>query len=165
MDLFGKVGASVLVAAVAIGVGCGGEGDDATSWLVSGSLELGVVERYRFTAYPPDAALSVERGIQGGYHVFVGARLQTRHPPPEPFIVSLALVRTTDGVELASIRHRRELDLPDQDGFPTLPELIVFIPDPEEAYGQRARLTLELSTLGGERLDGVELELNLVSAE
>lgn len=141
---------------------CVGEVWDIPPWAQSGILQLGDLDRTMgFSAFDGVPELELERGIQGGYHVFVDARLTIAESPQDPVLVTVTLTRD-DGVELAQIVHERRVDVTDQDGFPTLPDLIVFVPDPEQAANRTAEVLVELSLLSEEPVDAVTHTARLI---
>ncbi len=127
-------------------------------------LELGQIgEDREFAPYPAGRTLEIHRGLQGGYHVFVDGRL-LGEPLDDECLVTLRMVYADDGTEITTIQHLRAPELTDAEGNPTLPEMIVFLPDPEAVDGVDVRVeaTLALDDLP---LGGDQVQLHLVLAE
>lgn len=129
-----------------------------------GVLELGSFSEARtFIPYEGGEEESVEMGLQGGFHIFVDGRLRPDTELSE-VVVELAVTRVADGAEVTRIRHQRTPDIPDADGWPTLPEMIIFIPDPAVVDGQDVRIDVQLEAIDGTLLDVLDTQLHL-SAE
>lgn len=126
-----------------------------------GVLELGSFsETRRFIPYEGGEEEPVEMGLQGGFHVFVDGRLRPDAELSE-VVVELAVTLVADGSEVTRIRHQRTPDIPDADGWPTLPEMIIFIPDPTVVDGQDVRIDVRLEAIDGTLLDVVDTQLHL----
>lgn len=83
-------------------------------------------------------------GLQGGYHIFVDGRLVGGNATGE-FLVRL-IVTYDDGSELTRIEHLRQPELTDDEGNPTLPEMIIFIPDPVAAADRDVSVEVEVES-------------------
>ena len=68
-----------------------------------------------------------------------------------------------DGSEVTRIRHQRVPDIPDADGWPTLPEMIIFIPDPASVYGKDVKVEVFVEALDGTLLDVLDADLFLTA--
>ena len=158
----------------ALGSGCDaeapmGENDESTGTVDDldpvddGLLELGLfAEARRFVPYRSGDEEVVELGLQGGYHIFVDGRLRPDSDLDE-LVVELVLTLSSDGSEVTRIRHQRVPDIPDADGWPTLPEMIIFIPEPALVYGEDVRVDVLVEALDGTLLDTLSADLHLVS--
>lgn len=163
---FGRVAA--LAVALSALVGCdeaasGGAPTDADGEapVDDGLLELGSFADARvFVPYAAGTEEEVEMGLQGGFHIFVDGRLRPDADLDE-VIVELSVTRLSDESEVTRIRHQRTPDIPDADGWPTLPEMIVFIPDPSVVLEQDVRVDVRLEALDGTLLDVLDAELYL----
>ncbi len=127
-----------------------------------GVLELGqFAEARTFVAYQPGEVERIEMGLQGGFHIFVDGRLRPDADLDE-MVVEL-VVTLIDGGDVTRIRHQRVPDIHDADDWPTLPEMIIFIPDPAAVEGKDVRIEASIEALDGTLIDTVETELFLVS--
>ncbi len=139
----------------------GDQADPATE----GLLELGAFGSARnFFAYQPGDEEEIEMGLQGGFHIFVDGRLRPEDAPSE-LVIQLDVTRAEDGLEVTSIRHQRKPDLADAQGWPTLPELIIFIPDPQLVEGTQVDVAVRVEALDGVLLDTVSTRLALRLAQ
>ncbi|MBV1859712.1 MAG: hypothetical protein KUG77_14965 [Nannocystaceae bacterium] len=126
-----------------------------------GVLELGSFSEARtFTPYAGGEEEPIEMGLQGGFHIFVDGRLRPDAELSE-VVVELGVSLVADGSEVTRIRHQRTPDIPDASGWPTLPEMIIFIPDPTVVDGQDVRIDVQLETVDGELLDVLDAQLYL----
>lgn len=162
--------AGALLALVGLASGC----DDASAMeaetgttgmdevpVDDGLLELGwFAESRRFVPYAVGTEEEVELGLQGGYHIFVDGRLRPDADLDE-VVVQLSVTLLSDGSEVTQIRHQRTPDIPDADGWPTLPEMIIFIPDPAVVEDQDVRVDVRLEAIDGTLLDVLDAELHL----
>ena len=158
----------------ALGSGCDaeapmGENDESTGTagdldpVDDGLLELGLfAEARRFVPYRSGDEEVVELGLQGGYHIFVDGRLRPDADLAE-VVVELVVTRLDDDAEVTRIRHQRVPDIPDADGWPTLPEMIIFIPEPGQVYGLDVRVDVAVWGLDGVLLDVLDAQLHLVA--
>jgi hypothetical protein len=129
-----------------------------------GVLELGsITEGRAFVPYEVGDQEVVAMGLQGGFHIFVDGRLRPDTDLSE-VVVELVLTLVADGSEVTRIRHQRTPDIPDADGWPTLPEMIIFLPDPAVVYGQDVKLDVFVEAVDGTLLDVLDAQLFL-SAE
>ena len=141
------------------------EGEGSTTEMdpiAEGLLELGAFGEARvFTPYLGGEEEAVEMGLQGGFHIFVDGRLRPEDAPDE-LIVELVMRLADDGAEVTRIRHQREPDIPDADGWPTLPEMIVFIPDPATVCDRVVDIDVRAETTDGVLLDTTRAQLLLL---
>ncbi|MGH1348124.1 MAG: hypothetical protein ACRBN8_41595 [Nannocystales bacterium] len=153
------------------GFGCDGEamtpasedgtGSGAPVPAFDGVLELGSFSEARtFVPYEGGEEELVEQGLQGGFHIFVDGRLRPDSELTE-VVVELVVTAVADGSEVTRIRHQRTPDIPDSQGWPTLPEMIIFIPDPEVVEDQDVVLDVSLEAIDGTLLDVVDTQLHL----
>ncbi|MEM6291236.1 MAG: hypothetical protein AAGA54_08220 [Myxococcota bacterium] len=144
------------------------EGEGSTTEMnpiAEGLLELGAFGEARlFVPYVGGEEELVEMGLQGGFHIFVDGRLRPDDAPDE-LIVELVMTFADDGTEVTRIRHQREPDIPDADGWPTLPEMIVFIPDPASVYDRVVDIDVRAETIDGTLLDTTQTQLLLLDGE
>lgn len=127
-----------------------------------GVLELGSFSEGRsFIPYEGGEEESVEMGLQGGFHIFLDGRLRPDAQLSE-MVVELAVTLVADGSEVTRIRHQRTPDIPDVDGWPTLPEMIIFIPDPSLVGDQDVRIDVRLEAVDGALLDVLDAQLHLI---
>ncbi|MCH9682691.1 MAG: hypothetical protein K0V04_14745 [Deltaproteobacteria bacterium] len=169
-------GAALVAALCAVvGLGCDAEPDDGmpepSAMEDSGAapepetfLELGHLDDDRvFSRYQPGETMEIHRGIQGGYHIFVDGRLRGE-PLADAGLVTMRVVYADSGEEITTIQHLREPERTDDEGNPTLPEMIVILPDPQAVDGVEvdieATLALDEMPVGGD-----EVRLHLVLAE
>ena len=161
--------AAGLVALLLAGFGCDAEpgepGPDEPVAEARGALELGALGEGRaFTPYEPAQVMEIHQGLQGGFHIFVDGRL-TGDPLDDDCLVTLRMFRMDDDSEVTTIQHLREPDLlPDAEGYRTLDDLIVFIPDPAALDGVDVRLEAMLD-MGEASLEGDEVLLHLRLAD
>lgn len=135
------------------------EYDEEQDPTAEGLLELGSFGTDRiFAAYGPDSIEEMEMGLQGGFHIFVDGRLRPADAPPE-VVIEMTVVHSDDDSLVTEIKHQRVPDIEDPDGYPTLPEMIVFIPDPDVTANRPVRLTAHAFTPDGTLLDTAEAEL------
>ncbi len=141
----------------------GSTGMDTQQPVDDGVLELGsFAEGRAFVPYQRGEEELVEMGLQGGFHIFVDGRLRPDIELTE-VVVELAVTLLDDESEVTRIRHQRRPEIPDADGWPTLPEMIIFIPDPAIVDGQDVRIDVRLEALDGTLIDLVDAELYLSS--
>ena len=127
-----------------------------------GVLELGRFAQARaFIPYAPGDQEEIEMGLQGGFHIFVDGRLRPDTEVDE-VVVELVVTRLDDDSEVTRIRHQRAPDIPDADGWPTLPEMIIFIPDPASVAGAEVHIEAYVEAVDGTLLDIVDAELDLI---
>ncbi|HYI01200.1 hypothetical protein [Hyalangium sp.] len=136
--------------ALALGLtvaGCGGNEPEPQPPM---SLELGT-GRQQFTPLNDGDTLGLQRGCQGGQHIFVSLRAWGL--PPEPVMVELSLTRTEDEQKVSSpfrVRYLfaqgNDLDAPDE-----LTGLLLVIPEPDKAVGRAVRVTAAVQTDPGDR--------------
>lgn len=139
----------------------GSTGMDEQQPVDDGVVELGFFAEARtFVPYRGGEEELVEMGLQGGFHIFVDGRLRPDNELSE-VIIELAVTLAADGSEVTRIRHQRTPDIPDADGWPTLPEMIIFIPDPAVVYGQDVELDVRVEAIDGTLLDVLDAELHL----
>lgn len=139
----------------------GSTGMDEQQPVDDGVLELGFFAEARtFVPYSGGEEELVEMGLQGGFHIFVDGRLRPDASLSE-VVIELAVTLAADGSEVTRIRHQRVPDIPDADGWPTLPEMIIFIPDPAVVYGQDVQLDVRVEAIDGTLLDVLDAELHL----
>jgi hypothetical protein len=136
--------------ALALGLTLAGCGGNEPQPQPSQSLELGT-GRQQFTPLTDGDTLRVQRGCQGGQHIFVSLRAWGL--PPEPVMVELSLTRTEDELKVSLPYRVRYLftqgstsDAPDE-----LPGLLLVIPEPDKAVGKEVRLTAAVQTDPGDR--------------
>lgn len=128
-----------------------------------GLLELGLFTDSRtFVAYRAGDEEVVEMGLQGGFHIFVDGRLRPDADLGE-VVVELVVTMLDDGSEVTRIRHQRVPDIPDAQGWPTLPEMIIFIPDPTAVYERDVKVEVFVEGLDGTLLDVLEADLFLTA--
>lgn len=113
-----------------------------------------------FVPYAGGEQEPVEMGLQGGFHIFVDGRLRPDTELSE-VVVELVVVLLADGSEVTRIRHQRTPDIPDAEGWPTLPEMIIFIPDPAVVDGQDVRIDVSVEAVDGTLLDVLDAQLFL----
>ena len=156
---------ALLVAGSGCYVGPSELGLDGPGAEARGALELGQLgERRAFAPYEPTQIVEIHQGLQGGFHIFVDGRL-TGDPLDDDCLVTLRMFRMDDDSEVTTIQHLREPDLlPDADGYRTLDDLIVFIPDPAALDGVDVRLEAMLD-MGEASLEGDEVLLHLRLAD
>jgi len=142
----------------------GSTGMDEPLPLNDGAVELGSFSEARvFVSYVGGEEEFVEMGLQGGFHIFVDARIRPDLELNE-VVVDLAVTLEDDGAEVTQIRHQRRPDIPDADGWPTLPELIIFIPDPAIVDGQDVQIDVRIEAVDGTLLDVLDTQLHLTLA-
>ncbi len=133
--------------------------DEEQDPTAEGLLELGTFGTDRtFAAYASDSIEEMEMGLQGGYHIFVDGRLRPTDAPPE-IVIEMSVVHTDDDSLVTEIKHQRMPDIEDPEGYPTLPEMIIFIPDPDVTANRTVTLTAHAFTPDGTLLDTTEAEL------
>ncbi|MCR9162184.1 MAG: hypothetical protein ACE37F_29010 [Nannocystaceae bacterium] len=143
--------------------GEGSTGMEVREPVDDGVLELGLfAESRRFVAYQGGEEEVVEMGLQGGFHIFVDGRLRPDADLGE-VVVELVVTRLDDGSEVTRIRHQRVPDIPDAEGWPTLPEMIIFIPDPASVYGEDVNVEVFVEALDGTLLDVLDVDLFLTA--
>jgi len=126
-----------------------------------GVLELGhFAEARAFVPYAAGDEEHIEMGLQGGFHIFVDGRLRPDTDLDE-VVIELVVTRLDDDSEVTRIRHQRTPDIPDADGWPTLPEMIIFIPEPASVTGAEVHVEAYVEALDGTLLDIVDAELAL----
>jgi hypothetical protein len=103
-------------------------------------LEVGT-GRQQFTPLSDGDTLRVQRGCQGGQHVFVSLRAWGL--PSDPVMVELSLTRTEDGQKVSlPYRVRYLFAQSTEEGTPDeLPGLLLVVPEPDQAVGKQVRLT------------------------
>lgn len=99
-----------------------------TEPVVSSRVELGEIQAGTFARYAEGAEEPIIMGLQGGFHIFVDARL-VDDPGADAYTIRLVL-RYDDGAPLTAIDHLRAPELTDDEGNPTFPQMIIFIDDP-----------------------------------
>jgi len=140
------------VLALALGLmlsGCPGEPPPEPS--PDMRLEAGTGAR-EFTPLAEGDTLRLQRGCQGGQHVFVS--LRGWGLPSDPVMVELALTRADDDRKVSSSFRVRYLfaqssseEAPDE-----LPGLLLQVPDPAAAVGRTVRLTATVELDSGTRV-------------
>jgi len=99
-------------------------------------IELGEIdEAGAFTRYADGTSERIIMGLQGGFHIFVDARLVDDDDQADEYVLELVLTYD-DGSPITDIEHRRAPDLTDDAGNPTFPEMIIFIDDPNDVAGR-----------------------------
>ncbi|MBL4689437.1 MAG: hypothetical protein JKY37_32910 [Nannocystaceae bacterium] len=160
----GRIAGAVLLFCL-WGLACGGEtGDGGADDVVGTSLavELGELSEQReFTPYADGEEEAIIMGLQAGYHIFVDGRLVGGNAKGE-FLVRL-IVTYDDGSELTRIEHLRQPELTDDEGNPTLPEMIIFIPDPVAAADRDVSVDVEVES-DEVMVQGDRVALHLVDA-
>lgn len=113
-------------------------------------LQLGELDSDRgFAPYRDGDEELIIRGLQGGFHIFVDGRvLGPNADSASEYLVGLTLTYD-DGEELTRIEHLRTPELTDTENNPTLPEMIIFIPDPDAAADQDVQLVATLDDAVG----------------
>lgn len=164
--------AAALFACVGLGAcddGTGADEPEATTGaeerepVDDGVLELGLFAESRtFVAYQGGEEEVVEMGLQGGFHIFVDGRLRPDANLDE-VVVELVVTMLDDGSEVTRIRHQRVPDIPDSQGWPTLPEMIIFIPDPAAVYDKDVNVEVFVEALDGTLLDVLDADLFLTA--
>lgn len=135
------------------------EYDEEQDPTAEGLLELGSFATDRtFASYGPGATEEMEMGLQGGFHIFVDGRLRPDDSPDE-IVIEMIVVHADDDSLVTEIKHQRMPDISDPDGYPTLPEMIIFIPDPDLTANRPVALTAHAFTPDGTLLDTAEAEL------
>ena len=161
--LFACVGATACDDASGDEAGDGTTGTEERVPVDDGLLELGsFAEARTFVAYQGGEEEVVEMGLQGGFHIFVDGRLRPDADLDE-VVVELVMTMLDDGSEVTRIRHQRVPDIPDADGWPTLPEMIIFIPDPASVYGKDVKVEVFVEALDGTLLDVLDADLFLTA--
>lgn len=161
--LFACVGTASCDEASGDEVGDGSTGMEARVPVDDGLFELGLFAESRtFVAYQGGEEEVVEMGLQGGFHIFVDGRLRPDADLDE-VVVEFVVTMLDDGSEVTRIRHQRAPDIPDADGWPTLPEMIIFIPDPASVYGKDVKVEVFVEALDGTLLDVLDADLFLTA--
>ena len=125
-------------------------------------IELGEIDDAGgFTRYVDGTEEPIIRGLQGGFHIFVDARL-LHAPGADEYTIELALTYD-DGGPLSTIDHRRTPELEDDEGNPTFPEMIIFIDDPDAAAQRDVVLRADVIA-EGTSIDGDSARLFLLAA-
>lgn len=142
-----------LMAALAVGLAaCGeGPGDTGPQEEPGPVLRLEVGTGRRFTPLAEGATLRLQRGCQGGQHVFVSLRAWGL--PPAPAMVELALTRTGDDLRV-SLPYRVRLPFTEGEGVEApveLDGLLLVVPEADEAVGSGVRLSASVESGAGAR--------------
>ncbi len=158
----GRIAAAVLLCSLAA-IGCEAPQTEDDGAPPAGRIELGELSADRtFTPYADGTEEPIILGIQGGYHIFVDGRLVGGVVSGE-FLVAL-VVTYDDGSELTRIEHLRSPELTDDEDNPTLPEMIIFIPDPDAAADRDVLVEATVEADGGP-VTSDSAQLHLVAAE
>jgi hypothetical protein len=110
-------------------------------------LELGTGQQ--FTPLADGETLLLQRGCQGGQHIFVSLRAWGL--PPDPVMLDLSLTRPEDGQRVAPPFRVRFLfaqatgDAPDE-----VTGLVFLLTQPDQAVGRTVRLTASVETDAGQ---------------
>ncbi|ATB48530.1 hypothetical protein [Corallococcus macrosporus] len=138
------------LAAAAGLMGCGGESEppehQPTQTLPR--VAVGVGRPGQYVPVKPGDTLRLQRGCQGSQHVFVS--LQAWNLDPLTATVTLALTRQSDG-QRVSLPY--QLRLPFEPANAQRPAmlsgLLLVVPEPSEALGERVTLEARLEDAGG----------------
>ena len=137
-----------------------GEADSAPS--TSSRIELGEIQAGAFTRYAEGAEEPIIMGLQGGFHIFVDARL-VEDPGADEYTIRLVLTYD-DGSPLSAIDHLRAPELTDDEGNPTFPQMIIFIDDPAAAAQRDVVLQADVEAENA-AIDGDTARLFLLAAD
>jgi len=112
-------------------------------------LEVGTGQQQQFIPLADGETLLLQRGCQGGQHIFVSLRAWGL--PPNPVMLDLSLTRAEDGQGVAPPFRVRFLftqatgDAPDE-----ATGLVFQLTQPDQAVGRTVRLTASVETDAGQ---------------
>ncbi|NVJ12635.1 hypothetical protein [Myxococcus sp. AM010] len=131
--------------------GCGGESGPAEEPPAERTprVAVGVGRPGQYAPVQPGDTLRLQRGCQGSQHVFVS--LQAWSLEPLTATVSLSLTRQSDG-QRVSLPYQLRLPFePATEQRPAmLSGLLLVVPEPSEALGERVTLEARLEDAGGQ---------------